>query len=98
MRARNQRSRDKLVTGLTDHGYAVLPCPATWFVTIDLTGSGMAMSDTQWCNWAINTVGVAGIPVSAFYESDPVTNVVRLCHAKTDATLDAALERLAQRP
>jgi aspartate/methionine/tyrosine aminotransferase len=76
----------------------VLPCPATWFVTIDLTGSGMAMSDTQWCNWAINTVGVAGIPVSAFYESDPVTNVVRLCHAKTDATLDAALERLAQRP
>lgn len=98
MRARNQRSRDKLVTGLTDHGYAVLPCPATWFVTIDLTASGMAMSDTQWCNWAIDTIGVAGIPVSAFYESDPVTNVVRLCHAKTDATLDAALERLARRP
>ena len=98
MRARNQRSRDMLVTGLTDHGYAVLPCPATWFVTIDLTASGMAMSDTQWCNWAIDTIGVAGIPVSAFYESDPVTNVVRLCHAKTDATLDAALERLARRP
>jgi N-succinyldiaminopimelate aminotransferase len=98
MRARNQRSRDRLVTGLTGHGYAVLPCPATWFVTIDLTASGMAMSDTQWCEWAIDTIGVAGIPVSAFYESDAVTNVVRLCHAKTDATLDAALERLARRP
>ena len=98
MRARNQRSRDRLVTGLTAHGYAVLPCPATWFVTIDLTASGMAMSDTQWCDWAIDTIGVAGIPVSAFYESDAVTNVVRLCHAKTDATLDAALERLARRP
>ena len=98
MRARNQRSRDRLVAGLKGHGYAVLPCPATWFVTVDLTASGVAMSDTEWCDWAIDTTGVAGIPVSAFYDSDPVTNVVRLCHAKEDATLDAALERLAQRP
>ena len=29
---------------------------------------------------------------------DPVTNVVRLCHAKEYATLDAALERLARKP
>jgi N-succinyldiaminopimelate aminotransferase len=98
MRARNQRSRDRLVTGLTGHGYAVLPCPATWFVTVDLAASGIAMSDTEWCDWAIENVGVAGIPVSAFYETDPVTNVVRLCHAKTDVTLDAALERLGRRP
>jgi aspartate/methionine/tyrosine aminotransferase len=56
------------------------------------------MSDTEWCDWAIENIGVAGIPVSAFYETDPVTNVVRLCHAKTDATLDAALQRLGRRP
>ncbi len=98
MRARNQRSRDRLVGGLTAHGYAVLPCPATWFVTVDLAASGIAMDDVTWCDWAIDTIGVAGIPVSAFYESNPVTNVVRLCHAKTDATLDAALERLGRRP
>ena len=98
IRARNQRSRDRVVAGLTGHGYAVLPCPATWFVTVDLTASGIAMSDTQWCEWAIDTIGVAGIPVSAFYDSDPVTNVVRLCHAKEDATLDAALARLGRRP
>ena len=98
MRARNQRSRDRLIGGLTAHGYAVLPCPATWFVTVDLTASGIAMTDVQWCDWAVDTIGVAGIPVSAFYEHDPVTNVVRLCHAKADVTLDAALERLALRP
>ena len=97
-RARNQRSRDRLVTGLTDHGYAVLPCPATWFVTVDLAASGIMMDDVAWCEWAIETIGVAGIPVSAFYDVDPVTNVVRLCHAKTDATLDAALLRLERRP
>jgi aspartate/methionine/tyrosine aminotransferase len=98
MRARNQRSRDRLIAGLAGHGYTVLPCPATWFVTVDLTASGIAMSDSEWCDWAVDTIGVAGIPVSAFYETDPVTNVIRLCHAKSNATLDAALARLGQRP
>jgi N-succinyldiaminopimelate aminotransferase len=97
MRARNQRSRDRLVAGLTRHDYAVLPCPATWFVTVDLAASGFPIADVVWCEWAIDTLGVAAIPVSAFYASDPVTNIVRLCHAKEDATLDAALERLARR-
>jgi aspartate/methionine/tyrosine aminotransferase len=38
---------------------------------------------------------VAAIPVSAFYEQDAVTSVVRFCFAKKDATLDTALERLS---
>lgn len=98
MRARNQRSRDRLAAGLAANGYAVLPRASTWFVNIDLTASGITMSDVEWCNWAIETIGVAGIPVSAFCDVDPVTNVVRLCHAKEDATLDAALKRLARKP
>ncbi|HEY9212437.1 MAG TPA: aminotransferase, partial [Ancylobacter sp.] len=36
------------------------------------------------------------IPVSAFYADAPVDTVVRFCFAKTDATLDAALQRLAE--
>lgn len=98
MRARNQRSRDRLTAGLQANGYSVLPCASTWFVNVDLTASDIAMTDVEWCNWAIETIGVAGIPVSAFCDSDPVTNVVRLCHAKEDATLDAAIERLGRRP
>ena len=91
-------SRDHLVAGLRARGYAVLPSPATWFVTVDLTASGIALDDTAWCDWAIDTIGVAAIPVSAFYDENPVTNVVRLCHAKAPATLDAALARLDRRP
>ncbi|MES2288750.1 MAG: aminotransferase [Pseudomonadota bacterium] len=98
MRARNQRSRDRLTAGLLAAGYSVLPCPSTWFVNVDLTASGISMTDVEWCNWAIENIGVAAIPVSAFCDTDPVTNVVRLCHAKEDATLDAALERLVRRP
>ena len=40
--------------------------------------------------------GVAAIPVSAFYEAEPVTSIVRLCFSKADATLDQGVARLAK--
>ena len=43
-----------------------------------------------------NQAGVATIPVSAFYDQDPVTRSLRLCYAKRDETLDKGVERLAQ--
>ena len=47
------------------------------------------------CRRLVTEHGVAAIPVSAFYAKGAVRNVVRFCFAKRDATLDAALERLA---
>ena len=47
------------------------------------------MGDATFCERLVEEAGVASIPVSAFYEEDPVTSVVRLCFAKDDATLDA---------
>jgi aspartate/methionine/tyrosine aminotransferase len=61
---------------------------------IDLTASGIARDDVTFCNRLVDEAGVA-IPVSAFYAEDPVINVVRLCFAKADASLDAAIERMA---
>ena len=98
MRGKYQRSRDRLAAGLTGLGYAVLPSAATYFLNIDLAASGIAMDDVAFAQWLIEEAGVATIPVSAFYAEDAVTNVVRLCFAKQDATLDAALERMATRP
>ena len=98
MSATNRASRDRLAAGLAACGYAVLPSDATWFVNVDLPASGIAMTDTQWCDWALDTIGVAAIPVSAFYAEDPTTSIVRFCHAKADGTIDAALDRLKQRP
>jgi N-succinyldiaminopimelate aminotransferase len=98
MRAGYQRSRDRLAAGLERLGYAVLPSAATYFLSIDLTRSGVTMGDVAFCEWLIEEAGVASIPVSAFYAEDAVTNVVRLCFAKQDATLDAALERMERRP
>jgi N-succinyldiaminopimelate aminotransferase len=91
MRTGYQRSRDRLIAGLSALGYAVLPAPATWFVNIDLTASGIDEDDMTFCERLIEDAGVVAIPVSAFYVEAPVTNVVRLCFAKSDATIDAAL-------
>jgi N-succinyldiaminopimelate aminotransferase len=94
MRASFQRSRDRLVTGLTMAGYKMLPSAGTYFVSIDLAASGIAAGDVEVADRLIDA-GVATIPVSAFYAENPVTSTLRLCFAKQDAVLDAAIERLA---
>jgi len=95
MRAGYQRSRDRLARGLSDIGLKTLPCAATWFVNVDLAASGIAEDDVRFCERILETAGVAAIPVCSFYAADPVTSIVRFCHAKADATLDEALVRLA---
>ncbi|MBZ9647630.1 aminotransferase [Sphingobium sp. 3R8] len=94
-RAAYQASRDRLAAGLAAAGYVVQPSAATWFLSIDLPASGIALDDVSFCNRIIDEAGVAAIPISAFYPTRPVTHLVRLCFSKTDRTLDQAIERLA---
>ncbi len=89
-------SRDRLAEGLRREGFAVLPSQATYFLNIDLTASGVAEADMAFCLRAVREAGVAGIPVSAFYETEAVTSVMRLCFAKRDETLDEGVRRLAR--
>ncbi|MEJ7932772.1 aminotransferase [Sphingobium sp. AN558] len=94
-RAATQASRDRLARGLTDAGFAVLPSAATWFLSVDLRASGIAMDDAAFCERIVHDAGVAAIPVSAFYPDDAVTHLVRLCFTKSDDVLDEAVARLA---
>ena len=96
MRAGFQRSHDRLAAGLTKAGYAVAKAQGTYFLNIDLTRSGLDLDDRRFALKAVKEFGVASIPVSAFYDRDPVTTTVRLCFAKRDETLDAGIERLAR--
>lgn len=95
MRAGLQRSRDRLADGLTALGLPVLPSAGTYFLNVDLAALDPRLRDEAFCLSLVAREGVAAIPVSAFYAQDPVESVVRLCFAKTDATLDRALERLS---
>jgi aspartate/methionine/tyrosine aminotransferase len=96
MRAGYARSRDRLAAGLEAEGFVVIPSEGTYFLNIDLAASGLNIDDETFCKRAVVEAGVAAIPVSAFYASDPVRNVVRLCFAKRDETIDAGIERLAK--
>ncbi len=90
------RSRDRLSEGLTREGFRVLPSQGTYFLNIDLPGSGIAEDDRTFCFRAVKDYGVASIPVSAFYEEQAVTSVARLCFSKRDETLDEGVRRLAR--
>ncbi len=95
MRAALQRSRDRLADGLSALGFPVLPSAGTYFLSVDLAAIDPGLDDEAFCLDLVRHHGVAAIPVSAFYARDAVRSVVRFCFAKTDATLDGALDRLA---
>ncbi len=89
-------ARDSLAGGLADAGYATLAAQGTYFLSIDLAASGVAVDDVAFCERAVREAGVAAIPLSAFYAERPVTSVVRLCFAKQPQTLDAGIEALSR--
>ncbi|MBN9048113.1 MAG: aminotransferase [Rhizobiales bacterium] len=95
MRADFQRSRDRFADGLRTLGFPTLDAQGTYFLNVDLAPLGLNQDDETFCKRLVTEHKVAAIPVSAFYADDPIRSVVRFCFAKRDATLDAALEKLA---
>ena len=90
------RSRDRLSDGLAREGFQVLPSQGTYFLNVDLPASGITEPDRAFALRAVREAGVAAIPVSALYEQNPVTTILRLCFSKREETLDAGVERLAK--
>jgi len=89
------RRRDLLSAGLRAAGLVVLPCAGTYFLTVDLAASGIAMDDRAFCQHLTEKVGVAAIPISAFFEVDAPTHLARFCFCKRDEVLEEAIKRLA---
>ena len=73
-----------------------LPAAGTYFMAIDLARSGIGLSDQAFAVRAVKEAGVATIPFSAFYNTPPESALVRLCFAKSDATLDRGVEAMAK--
>ncbi len=88
-----QRKRDLFRAGLAGSRFRLLDCEGTFFQLVDYS----AISDrneVDFARWLTTEVGVAAIPLSAFYERRVENRAVRFCFAKTDATLERALARL----
>lgn len=96
MRARFERSRDRLTSGLRHAGYEVLSAASTYFLCVDLAGSEIEMEDSAFADAAVESAGVAVIPLSAFAERGPPRHFVRLCFGKKDQTIDAGIAAMAR--
>jgi len=92
-----QAKRDFFRDGLSKTKFKLLPAPGTYFQCVDYTALGIPetqLNEADFCKWLTAEVGVAAIPVSAFYEKPTESGVIRFCFAKQDQTLSTALQRL----
>ena len=90
-----QRKRDLFRTGLAATRFKLLPSEGSYFQCVDISEVS-DLNEADFCKWLTTEIGVAAIPLSAFYGNGFDQRVVRFCFAKKDATLNAALKRLAQ--
>ncbi len=90
-----QAKRDAFRAGLAATRFELLPCEGTYFQCVGYDAIS-DLPDDAFCRWLTTEVGVAAIPLSAFYAQRPQRRIVRFCFAKQDATLNRALARLAQ--
>lgn len=89
-----QRKRDLFVEGLRRTRLKPLHSAGTYFQCVEY-GEVSDLPEAEFCQWLTKEVGVAAIPLSAFYGEGFEQGVARLCFAKKDETLKTALDRLA---
>ncbi|MBB6581803.1 pyridoxal phosphate-dependent aminotransferase [Ralstonia solanacearum] len=89
-----QHKRDLFRAGLARTRFKLLPCQGTYFQCVDYSAIS-DLPEAEFAKWLTGEIGVAAIPVSAFYSQPHESGVVRFCFAKRDETLRLALERLS---
>ena len=90
-----QRKRDLFRAGLASTRFKLLPSEGSYFQCVDISDVS-SLDEADFCKWLTTEIGVAAIPLSAFYGNSFDQRVVRFCFAKKDTTLHAALARLAK--
>jgi aspartate/methionine/tyrosine aminotransferase len=93
--ADQQQKRDRIARGLNALGFRVLPCAGTYFVSAEVNHLGLGGDDLELCKRMVVEAGVAAVPISAFYASDPPSGVLRFCFCKRDSMLDEGVARLS---
>jgi aminotransferase len=94
MTAQYTAKRTLFLEGLARTGLTYTEPQGAYYVMVDISPLGFA-TDTEASEWLIKEVGVAGVPGSSFFR-EPEHRYIRFHFAKREATLQAALERLAR--
>ncbi|HZX81073.1 MAG TPA: pyridoxal phosphate-dependent aminotransferase [Lysobacter sp.] len=89
-----ESKRDRFREQLLTTKLRPLPVPGGYFQLVDYSAIS-DLPDTEFCRWLAIEKGVVAIPLSPFYGTPPAgQRLARLCFAKNEATLDAAIARL----
>ncbi|MDP2006245.1 MAG: pyridoxal phosphate-dependent aminotransferase [Rubrivivax sp.] len=88
-----QRKRDLFRAGLARTRLRPLHTQGSYFQLVDYSAVS-SLPEAEFCQWLTREVGVAAIPLAAFYEGGFEQGLARLCFAKRDTTLNEALQRL----
>lgn len=84
-----QQKRDFFLDALQGSRLRPLPCEGTYFCTFDYSAISQE-PDTEFAKRMTREFGVAAIPVSVFYSDSRDEQIIRLCFAKTEETLQQA--------
>lgn len=88
------KKRNLLNAYLKDAGFPTILPQGSYYIVTDISDFGFP-DDIDFCEFLIKEIGVAAIPMSAFYsEKSEVKNLVRFCFAKKDEVLQKAGEKL----
>ncbi|MCM2347140.1 MAG: pyridoxal phosphate-dependent aminotransferase [Acidovorax soli] len=88
-----QAKRDLFRQGLEGSRLKLLPSTGSYFQCVDISEIS-TLPESDFCQWLTREVGVAAIPLSAFYGDSFNQGVIRFCFAKNDVTLREAITRL----
>jgi methionine transaminase len=90
-----QAKRDRFRALLAPSRFKLLDVPGGYFQLVDYSAI-RDDDDLAFSRWLVEHGGVATIPLTPFCERPPGTRLLRLCFAKSDATMEAAAERLCR--
>ncbi len=90
-----QRKRDLFRAGLASTRLRPLEARGSYFQCVDYSAVS-DLPEADFCRWLTTEIGVAAIPLSAFYQDGFEQRIARFCFAKKDDTLNLALDRLAR--
>ncbi|GAB3041469.1 MULTISPECIES: pyridoxal phosphate-dependent aminotransferase [Oleiagrimonas] len=88
-----QEKRDRFRALLAGSRLKLLDVPGGYFQLVDYSEIRDS-DDINFSEWLVRECGVAGVPLTPFYETPPSSRLLRLCFAKNDATMEAGAERL----
>lgn len=88
-----QNKRDYFKTQLLESSWKLLPCKGTYFQLLDYSALS-TMPDTEMAFELVTNYGIACIPVSVFYAGQEQPQLLRICFAKSEQSLNQGAQIL----